>query len=162
MYSSTGIFFVSALCVLLLPYYVAGELQIKSCKKEDLSPGAISMGDINVDGNTIKSSTMEIKQEINTGLITVQLTIKNEDGDSVMEQNIDFCSMSSMDTFKPYFQSFSQSEFNEGNCPINPGTYNSGDFQIRPDGGDGDFTVNIDVKEGPTSLFYINCEVKLE
>lgn len=46
--------------------------------------------------------------------------ISNEDGDTVMEQNIDFCSLSSTDTFKSYLESFSEPQFNQGNCPINP------------------------------------------
>ncbi|XP_035724877.1 uncharacterized protein LOC118442818 [Vespa mandarinia] len=162
MYSSTVTFFVSALCALLLPYYVVGELQILSCKKEDIAPGPISMGDINASGSTIKGSTMEVKEEINPSFITVHLQINDEDGDSVMEQNTDFCSMNSADLFKSYFESFSEPQFNKGNCPINPGTYNSDDFQIQADGGEGTYTVVLEALEGSNLFLRITCEAKLE
>lgn len=38
----------------------------------------------------------------------------------MMEQNTDFCSLSSADMFKSYLESFSESQFNQGNCPIDP------------------------------------------
>ncbi|XP_043683614.1 uncharacterized protein LOC122636460 isoform X1 [Vespula pensylvanica] len=163
MYSSTVTFFVSALCALLLPYYVAGKVEIMSCDKEDITPGSISLGTINAGGNMIKSSNLDVKEEINPGLVTIHLIINDENGDSMMEQNTDLCSMSSADMFKPYFQSFSQPEFNEGNCPITPGTYNSGDFEIKEiEDVEGTYTAIIEVLEGAKMLLRVTCNVKLE
>lgn len=46
-----------------------------SCDKEDITPGSISLGTINAGGNMIKSSNLDVKEEINPGLITVLIDI---------------------------------------------------------------------------------------
>lgn len=53
----------------------AGELQIQSCKKEEIAQGIVSIGDISASGNTIKQSLLEFSGEMQPSIINVFIDI---------------------------------------------------------------------------------------
>ncbi|KAK2583086.1 hypothetical protein KPH14_009117 [Odynerus spinipes] len=165
MKSLTIAFLVSALCTLCLPnYFVAGTtVKILKCDVENPMQGSASLQELTVSGDTVTGSKLDVQAEVNPGLLSAHITINNEDDDVMFDQTIDFCSMSSNDLFKSYFQSFDQPEFNEGNCPINPGSYSSGQFEISTDDGpEGAYKGTIEVMEGADVIVRIICEAQLD
>lgn len=162
MYSATITFFVSALCALLLPYYVAGEFKLNACNIENMDPGQISLDEVNVGDKGITSSKLTFNSELTTGAVAVHIIIKDEDGNSMMEQNLDVCSLSTNDMFKGYFLSFDSPDFNEGNCPVPAGTYNSGEYEVSVDDApEGRYSGIFEISDGPIMVFRVQCDVEI-
>ncbi|XP_015175394.1 PREDICTED: uncharacterized protein LOC107065855 [Polistes dominula] len=156
-------FSVSILCALLLPYYVeATELKIKGCNIENLAPGQLSLDELNVSDKGITNSKLTFNSELSPSTVAVHVIINDEDGNSMMEQNVDLCSMSSSDIFKGYFLSFDNPDFNEGNCPIPAGTYGSGQFDVEiDDPPEGEYSVIFEILDGPSMIFRVQCNVEI-
>ncbi|XP_014610220.1 PREDICTED: uncharacterized protein LOC106790061 [Polistes canadensis] len=163
MYSAIVTFFVSALCALLLPYHVAGDIKLNGCDIENIASGKLSLDEINTSDNGIMNSKLTINSELNPSNVAVHIKINDEDGNSMMEQNVDICSLSTDDMFKGYFLSFDSPDFNEGNCPVPAGTYTSGEYEvsISDSAPEGRYTGIFEIIDETDIIFRIKCSVEI-